>query len=59
MTKLTKHEAELLVGAVDVAKELRDAENEQHRHLGNILAGVCTLAAKLAGDLSVIRPLVK
>jgi hypothetical protein len=44
--QLNSTEQEMFVGALNVAVELRDAEHEQHRNLGSIIAGLCAIINK-------------
>ena len=55
--KLNNVEREMFVGALNVAIELRDAEHEQHRNLGAIVAGLCAIINKVAQVDDPRRPI--
>lgn len=44
--KLTEQEEQMLDGALDVAVQLAASEHEQHKALGQIIAGVCAIINK-------------
>jgi hypothetical protein len=44
--QLTDAEHEMLDGALDVATQLAMSEHEQHKGLGQIIAGLCAIIIK-------------
>jgi len=43
---MTPQENEMFDGALDVAVQLAKSENDQHKALGQIIAGLCAIIAR-------------
>lgn len=58
VTSLNGSEQELFNGALDVAVTLAASKNEQHKGLGQIIAGLCAIINKHSDQIPWIAPYV-